>query len=365
MRFQILRADMLAVLSRVHRAITSNSIPILGNVLLHTTNDGISFHATNLDMEISATAAAEVTEPGSTTISARILYEIARRLPEGARILVETQEKTMTVRAGRSRFSLQTLPAKDFPSLVLGDMLGKFSINGADLGSLLKLASHAATDDSRTFLLGVYLHMAGGMLRAAATDGHRLVQRDVCILGLANVPGVIVPRRTATEVCFLLGEVQDKAIVAISNTAIRFIIGNVTVTSKLIDGKFPDYGRVVPLGNDKEIEVGHVALEAAVGRVACPAAENWMTVKMEVGDGMMRLSSTDRDSGSVASEELSVEYSDEPVCVGFNSRYLVETLGLLTGETVVIKLADEVTQVLLSDKDNDNTLCVLMPMRLS
>jgi DNA polymerase-3 subunit beta len=274
----------------------------------------------------------------------------------------------MAIRAGRSRFTLQTLPEIDFPDLAAGEMTHTFKLPAADLKRLIDKTGFAiSTEETRYYLNGIYLHPAStaktATLRAVATDGHRLAQFELPLPAGANgMPGIIVPRKTVGEVQRLLkarkvrdGELpQDK---------IRFTIADAVLTSKLIDGTFPDYARVIPVGNDKELTVDKKEFEQAVDRVSTVSSERGRAVKLSLSNGKLTLSVTNPDSGS-ATEELEVEYGSEPIDIGFNSRYLLDIAAQLDGEAAVLKLSDPGSPTLIQDHDNKGALYVLMPMRV-
>ena len=368
MKFSIARTDMLAALSRINRVVDhDDKILISNNVLIRLSTDAskVAFTAVNSVMEIEVTASAEGYVSGATTVPAKFIYEIARRLPDGSKITMDTNDRSMKVRAGRSSYSLQTLPEADFPSFSIGTFDNKINLGMSDVKHLFGRVTFAAADDIRMYLTGVYLTKEGGFLRAAATDGHRLTQYDLETYGDRNTAfNVIVPRRTANEICLLANETDSTAVVETSPTRIKFTSGNTSLLSRLIDGKFPDYERIIPLGNDKIFDVNRLALSGAVRRVTAVASEGWFPIKMEAAEDLLKISGTDPITGNLAKEEIDIEYGDALVQVGFNSRYLDEVLNLIGGETVTLKLNDAVSAVLLSDKDDDRALYVLMPTRL-
>jgi DNA polymerase-3 subunit beta len=300
-----------------------------------------------------------------------MFYEIVRKLPEGSQVVLESSSDraVLAIRAGRSRFTLQTLPESDFPDLAAGDMTHKFTLPAADLKRLIDRTQFAiSTEETRYYLNGIYLHTAGSgksaTLRAVATDGHRLAQSDLALpAGSAGMPGVIVPRKTVIEVQRLIEDSEAEVAVQLSTAKIRFSIGDVLLTSKLIDGTFPDYARVIPSGNDKELVVDKKEFEAAVDRVSTVSSERGRAVKLSLTGGKLVLSVTNPDSGS-ATEELEVEYDADPIDIGFNSRYLLDIATQLDGETAVLKLADPGSPTLILDKDAKGALYVLMPMRV-
>jgi len=372
MKVTVERAELLKSLGHVHRVVERrNTIPILGNVLLRAEKSAINLKATDLDLEIIESIAAEVAPSGSTTVPAHMFYEIVRKLPEGSQVVLESSSDraVLAIRAGRSRFTLQTLPESDFPDLAAGEMTHKFTLAAADLKRLIDKTQFAiSTEETRYYLNGIYLHAAGSgksaTLRAVATDGHRLAQTDLPMpAGAAGLPGVIVPRKTVTEVQRLIEDNQTEITIELSPAKIRFSIGAVVLTSKLIDGTFPDYGRVIPTGNDKELVVDKKDFEAAIDRVSTVSSERGRAVKLSLIGGKLTLSVTNPDSGS-ATEEIEVEYDGDPIDIGFNSRYLLDIAAQLDGEVAVLKLADPGSPTLIQDKDAKGALYVLMPMRV-
>jgi len=372
MKVTVERAELLKSLSHVHRVVERrNTIPILANVLIRAERSKLAFKATDLDLEVVETTAAEVSPGGVTTVPAHMLYEIVRKLPEGAQIVLEAtgDRAILTIRAGRSRFTLQTLPDSDFPDLAAGEMSHKFTVGASDLKRLIEKTQFAiSTEETRYYLNGIYLHTANTgnslMLRAVATDGHRLAQVELpAPIGAEGMPGIIVPRKTVGEVQRLIEDNQGEVAIELSSSKIRFTINGVVLTSKLIDGTFPDYGRVIPAANDKHLEVDKRAFEAAVDRVSTVSSERGRAVKLSLTAGRLVLSVTNPDSGS-ATEELEVVYEADPIEIGFNSRYLLDIAGQIEGEAAVLKLADPGSPTLIQDKDARGALYVLMPMRV-
>jgi DNA polymerase-3 subunit beta len=372
MKITVERAELLKALSHMHRVVERrNTIPILANVLLRAEKSSLQLKATDLDLEVTETIAAEVSPGGATTVPAHMFYEIVRKLPEGSQVALETADDraTLSIRAGRSRFTLQTLPESDFPDFAAGDMTHRFKLAAGDLKRLIDKTQFAiSTEETRYYLNGIYLHAAGSgkaaMLRGVATDGHRLAQYELPLpAGAAGMPGVIVPRKTVGEVQRLIEDSEAAVEIELSQAKIRFKIGDVGLISKLIDGTFPDYARVIPLGNDKELQVQKKEFEAAVDRVSTISSERGRAVKFSLSNGRLVLSVTNPDSGS-ATEELEVEYGAAPLEIGFNARYLLDIAAQLDGEVAVLKFADPGSPTLIQDKDSKGALYVLMPMRV-
>jgi len=372
MRATLERAQFLKPLTHVHRVVERrNTIPILSNVLIRSDGGAISLKATDLDLEVVETVAAMVEVPGATTVPAHMLHDIVRKIPEGAEVRLETSADgaTMTLAAGRSRFSLQMLPESDYPDITAGTFTHSFKIKAGELKWLIDRTQFAiSTEETRYYLNGIYLHTVDGedgpMLRAVATDGHRLAQAEMPMPdGAGGMPGIIVPRKTVGEVQRLLEEPDTEVAIELSDSKIRFTIGPVVLTSKLIDGTFPDYVRVIPKGNDKVLEVEREDFTRAVDRVSTVSSERGRAVKLSLTEGTLVLTVNNPESG-MATEELAVSYDAAPLDIGFNSRYLLDIAGQVGSETMRFRLSDAGSPTLAEDTDDPRLLYVLMPMRV-
>jgi DNA polymerase III subunit beta len=372
MKVTLERAALLKSLSHVHRVVERrNTIPILSNVLLVADGQALQLKATDLDLEIVESSPADVSGGGSTTVPAHTIYDIVRKLPDGAQVSLEGGGETtqLTVRSGRSRFVLQTLPATDFPDLAAGEFPHRFELKSADLKKLIEKTQFAiSTEETRYYLNGIYLHTleveGEARMRAVATDGHRLARVELpAPSGAAGMPGVILPRKTVGEVQKLLDDAEATVSVELSSSKVRFTVGAVVLTSKLIDGTFPDYARVIPTGNDKRLIVERGDFAAAVDRVSTISSERGRAVKLSLSERRLVLTVTNPDSGT-ATEEIEVDYEAEPLDIGFNSRYLLDIAGQLEGDTALLRLADPGSPTLVQDREGAAALYVLMPMRV-
>ncbi|MBK8455722.1 MAG: DNA polymerase III subunit beta [Phyllobacteriaceae bacterium] len=372
MRVVLERSNLLKSLNHVHRVVERrNTIPILSNVLLRAEGASLDMKATDLDLEITEATPAQVERSGATTVPAHLLYDIVRKLPEGAEVMLRTDDngQSMTVASGRASFRLQCLPQSDFPELTAGSFSHIFRLDAADLKGLIDRTQFAiSTEETRYYLNGIYLHAVetGGVLklRAVATDGHRLARAEMeAPAGTEGMPGVIIPRKTVNELQKLVDQPDVKVTTELSETKIRFTIGSVVLTSKLIDGTFPDYQRVIPTGNDKKLTLDRQSFAAAVDRVSTISSERGRAVKLAIADGQVTLTVNNPDSGS-ATEELPAGYASDPIEIGFNAKYLLDVAAQLSGSEAEFMLADAGSPTLIRDAGDAHALYVLMPMRV-
>jgi len=375
MKATIERATLLRSLSHVQSVVERrNTIPILSNVLIDADEGGgVKIMATDLDLQVVETmTAASVESGGAITVSAHLLFDIARKLPDGSQVSLETADNRMTVKAGRSRFQLPTLPRDDFPVIVEGELPTSFELPARELAELIDRTRFAiSTEETRYYLNGIFLHVsdeARPVLKAAATDGHRLARYTLDRPeGAAGMPDVIVPRKAVAELRKLLEEALDSNVqIDLSASKIRFALGGeggVVLTSKLIDGTFPDYSRVIPTGNDKLLRLDPKSFYEGVDRVATIATEKTRAVKMGLDKDRVTLTVTSPDNGTAA-EELPAEYSADGFEIGFNASYLKDILGQIDSDTVELHLADAGAPTLIRKDDKSPALYVLMPMRV-
>ncbi len=375
MKATIERATLLRCLSHVQSVVERrNTIPILSNVLIDASDGGsVRVMATDLDLQVVETmSASSVDQPGAITVSAHLLFDIARKLPEGSQVSLTTSDNRLEVKAGRSNFKLPTLPRDDFPVIVEGDLPTSFELPARLLAELIDRTRFAiSTEETRYYLNGIFLHVTDEdepLLKAAATDGHRLARFTLPRPeGAAGMPDVIVPRKAVGELRKLLEEALDgNVLIDLSASKIRFTLGGeggVVLTSKLIDGTFPDYSRVIPTANDKLLKVDPKLFFSGVDRVATIATEKTRAVKIGLDNDRVTLSVTSPDNGTAA-EELAAEYRAEGMEIGFNANYLKDILGQIDADMVELHLADAGAPTLIRENEGSRALYVLMPMRV-
>ncbi|MEG3149298.1 DNA polymerase III subunit beta [Sphingomonas sp. ZT3P38] len=370
MKATIERATLLKGLSHVQSVVERrNTIPILSNVLIEATAEGsLKLMATDLDLQINETVSAAVDQPGATTVSAHTLFDIARKLPEGSQVSLAAADGKMTIMAGRAKFQLGTLPRDDFPVIAEGELPISFELPAETLKQIIDKTRFAiSTEETRYYLNGIFWHVSDDplpVLKAAATDGHRLARVTMPRPdGAEGMPDVIIPRKCVAELRKLLEEIDGSVGVSLSPTKIRFDLGQALLTSKLIDGTFPDYSRVIPTGNDKILKIDPRSFEEGVDRVSTIATEKTRAVKMALDRDKITLSVTSPENGTAA-EEVPGDYAAMPFEIGFNSRYLLDILGQLDGDTIEVHLADAAAPTLIRENDKSSALYVLMPMRV-
>ncbi|HSO41806.1 MAG TPA: DNA polymerase III subunit beta [Rhodospirillales bacterium] len=372
MKLTLDRAALLKALAHVQSVVERrNTIPILSNVKLEAENEALRLTATDMDLDVAEAADADVARTGVTTAPAHTLYEIVRKLPDGSQIEIEAAEggQQVVLRCGRSRFTLACLPVEDFPVMTAGELPHAFRLSARELRSLIDRTRFAiSTEETRYYLNGIYLHVinhAGAdVLRAVATDGHRLASVEVNLPdGAEGMPGVIIPRKTVGELRKLIDDGDEDTEIGVSDSKIRFAAGRAVLTSKLIDGTFPDYERVIPTGNDKTLDVACKAFAAAVDRVSAISSDRSRAVKMAMDNGTLVLSASSPDSGS-ATEELEVIYRGDALEIGFNSRYLLDITQQIEGEEARFSIADASSPTILQELGDSGAIYVLMPMRV-
>lgn len=373
MKINVERGAFLKALSHVQSVVERrNTIPILSNVMVDAAKGQVKLTATDLDIEIVEALPADVLRNGSATAPAHMLYDIVRKLPDGAQVQVELMpgdSARLQVSAGTVRFELACLPKEDFPQMAAGALPHRFRLAANDLKRIIDKTRFAiSTEETRFYLNGIYLHAfkdgSVAALRAVATDGHRLARYELELPdGAGEIPGVIVPRKTVAELRRLLDDADGAIEIALSDTKIQFAFGGIDLTSKLIDGTFPDYQRVIPSGNDKALSLEAKEFGLAVDRVSTISADKTRAVKLVIGKDMVTLTVVNPESGT-ATEELGAIYSAAPIEIGFNAKYLLDVMGQMEGKQVRFLLSDAGSPTVIEDTDDNRTLYVLMPMRV-
>lgn len=372
MKFSIERGELLKAVAQAQSVVERrNTIPILANVLIEAEGSSVSFRATDLNIEVVNKAPAQVLSAGATTVSAVMLHEIVRKLPDGALVTLSDVPASgrLTIEAGRSSFNLATLPKEDFPVMATSEYAANFTAKAGVLRRLFDKSKFAiSTEETRYYLNGVYMHVAQGedgpVLRCVATDGHRLARIDAALPeGATGMPGVIVPRKTVNELRKLLDDDEADIAVSVSETKVRFATQVITLTSKVIDGTFPDYARVIPTGNTRRLEVDAAEFAKAVDRVATVSSERSRAVKLSLDEDRLVLSVNAPDAGA-AEEELAVAYADERLEIGFNAKYLLEIASQVDRENAVFMFNTAGDPTLMREGNDTSAVYVVMPMRV-
>ncbi|HSQ82904.1 MAG TPA: DNA polymerase III subunit beta [Casimicrobiaceae bacterium] len=363
---QIARDALLKPLQAVSGIVERRqTLPILANVLLEQKDGRLHVTATDLEMQITAVSEFAGKDGQATTVGARKLHDLLRALPESAQLTVDATGSKMTVRAGHSRFNLQTLAAADYPRINLGsEQLQSLSLPQRDFRSLLKLAEFAmAQQDIRYYLNGMLLVIDAGSLQAVATDGHRLSWASLAVPGQYTRQEVILPRKTVLELSKLLEDVEDPVSIDILSNQVRFRFGNVELVSKVVDGKFPDYNRVIPAGHSKLIELERAGFLSALQRAAILSNEKFRGVRLVLADDQLRIICANSEQEE-AEEELPVAYKGEGLDIGFNITYLLDVLSNISSDNVRIALGDANSSALITIPGRDDYKYVVMPMRI-
>jgi len=366
MRFSIQRETLLRRLQQVVGVVERRqTLPVLANLLVVVDSNGVALTGTDLEVEMVARTEAENLEPGEVTIPARKLFDICRALPDGCTIKFEQTGERVLVNAGRSRFTLATLPATEFPVIENIELVERVSLSEATLKSLMERTSFAmAHQDVRYYLNGMLLDLREHSLRCVATDGHRLALAETKVDSKISASRqIIVPRKGVIELQGLFETGEGVVELEFGRNHLRVKRGGVTFTSKLIDGRFPDYEAVVPIGADKEVRVNRDELRAALQRAAILSNEKYRGVKLEVGPNRLRIVAHNPEQEE-AVEEVEAKTGVAELSVGFNVNYLLDALGALAGDDVMLCLRDGQSSCLIRKPESDDTRHVIMPLRL-
>lgn len=367
MHFTIQREALLKPLQLVAGVVERRqTLPVLSNVLLVVQDQQLSLTGTDLEVELVGRVTLEdASEPGEITVPARKLMDICKSLQPDALIDIRLDDQKVIIKSGRSRFTLSTLPAADFPAVEEGPGSMSFSVNQGKMRRMIERSSFAmAQQDVRYYLNGMLIEVSSGMLRAVATDGHRLAMCSVeAGIDQPDRHQVIVPRKGILELARLLTEQDEDVSVVLGQHHIRATTGEFTFTSKLVDGKFPDYERVLPRGGDKVIIGDRQTLREAFSRTAILSNEKYRGIRLQLENGLLKIQANNPEQEE-AEEEVVVDYNGSPLEIGFNVSYLLDVLGVMSAEQVRIILSDANSSALIQESDNDDSSYVVMPMRL-
>ena len=368
MKISVERDILLKSLNHIQSVVERrNTIPILSNVKIIANNEGISLTATDLDLEIiESLDKANTIEDGEITTSAHTLYDIVRKLPEGSSLDIANKDNDkLELSCGQSNFELSTLPVEDFPEMSAGEMPCNFIIDSEELANMIDKSKFAiSTEETRYYLNGIFFHAINNSLRSVATDGHRLA----CIQsnlpeGADDIPSIIIPKKTIGEVRKLIEDIEGNINLFISETKIRFEVTNISLTSKLIDGTFPDYEKVIPVSNDKLLQVEAEPFFNAIDRVSTVNQDKTPTVKLQFENNSIKIMATSTDSNK-GDEEVAASYAAEALEILFNSKYILDLQDVIEGETMILELLNQSSPVIVKDPKDTTSLYILMPMRI-
>tara|TARA_B100001250_G_scaffold352367_1_gene325093 strand:+ start:858 stop:1973 length:1116 start_codon:yes stop_codon:yes gene_type:complete len=371
MKFIITKPIIFKTLSHLQNIVDKkNTLPILANILIEAENNKLTLSSTDMDISIMETVNCNVVEPGSTTINAQLIYDIIRKLPDTSEIeLISNDGKLLTLRSNGSRFSLSCLPKEDFPIIETTNNGNKIKAKSETLFKLIDKTKFAiSNEETRYFLNGLYCNITSennnSFITFVGTDGHRLAKFSSSNNELnAEIPGVIIPKKTINELCKLLSETTDEVEIDISANKIIFYFDHLILISKLIDGNFPDYKRVIPNNNENNLIVNRTNLLSAVDRVSTIANEKSPVIKFKLLKNLINMSTINNEN-STATEDLEVVYDGDEIEIGFNSKYIMDILNNLEEEEVTLSFKDNSSPIIAKEKSNPDLIYVLMPMRV-
>jgi DNA polymerase-3 subunit beta len=378
MKIVIKKSSLLKALNHVQSVVEKrNAIPILANVKLEAKDGQITLTTTDMDISITETVEATVENPHPTTFPVLTLYEIVKKIPEDAEITLEStpdnnnQASVVLVKFASSKFSLPCLPTEEFPNFEIGNTNHNFKLQANVLKVLFNKTRHAISqEETRYYLNGIYLHSVESngiqVLRAVATDGHRLARAETKLPeGAEDIPGIIVPKKTVNELIKLLEDYDGEVNISLSTNKAIFEVGASKLASKLIDGKFPDYNRVIPAENDKEFETSCKDLAKSIELVISVSNDKTRAVKLDIEPSKVVLSASSEMNGNASgTQSIPANYNSDPLSIGFNSRYVLDSLSVIEGDTVKFKLSNNNGAVVVKDSANDDSLFILMPMQV-
>ena len=368
-------SDLLKALNHIHGIVeVRHTLPILSNIVLSAENNELSLSSTNLDIFCSDKIDAEIVNSGEISVSAITFFEIVKRLPSGSDVILSMSDEDteLILKCGRSKFNLSTLRTEDFPILSDKDLSTNFVISADELSRMIDKTKFAiSNEETRYYLNGIFFHKAESnsikFLRAVATDGHRLAQYDIPLpQGAEEITGIIIPKKTVFELRKVLDDADGDVSVSLNENKIKFSFNNLKIISKVIDGTFPDYTKVIPQNNDKKFKTNNSELKNAIDRVSAVAINEETkskAIKLTIENNKLNLSVESQSKGS-AKEEIDISYSNEKVDIGFNSRYLLDICNEVDGDEIDVNLLDSISPAIILDKTDENLFFVLMPMRI-
>ena len=375
MDFRVNSTDLVKALSHIHGIVeVRHTLPILSNIIISAEDNKLSFSSTNLDIFCSDSLETQVSQNGSTSVSASTFYEIVKRLPSGSEIHASLSEEdsTLIIKCGRSKFNLTTISPDDFPKISHDDLNINFVLSVTELKRMIDKTKFAiSNEETRYYLNGVFLHQTQknsiDILRAVATDGHRLAQYDIPLpQGAKDINGVIIPKKMIQELRRVLDDATGDISIELNENKIKFSFNRMQIISKVIDGTFPDYTKVIPQSNDKAITTDNTELKKAIDRVSAVAINEETkskAIKLVINTNKISLSVDSTSRGS-AIEEIDLDYDKEKVEIGFNSRYLIDICNEIDGEKINLKFLDSTSPAIILDETDENLFFVLMPMRI-
>ena len=368
-------SDLLKALNHIHGIVeVRHTLPILSNIVLSAENNELSLSSTNLDIFCSDKIDAEIVNSGEISVPAITFFEIVKRLPSGSDVILSMgdEDTELILKCGRSKFNLSTLKTEDFPILSDKDLSTNFVISADELSRMIDKTKFAiSNEETRYYLNGIFFHKAESnsikFLRAVATDGHRLAQYDIPLpQGAEKITGIIIPKKTVFELRKVLDDADGDVSVSLNENKIKFSFNNLKIISKVIDGTFPDYTKVIPQNNDKKFKTNNSELKNAIDRVSAVAINEETkskAIKLTIENNKLNLSVESQSKGS-AKEEIDISYSNEKVDIGFNSRYLLDICNEVDGDEIDVNLLDSISPAIILDKTDENLFFVLMPMRI-
>ena len=368
-------SDLLKALNHIHGIVeVRHTLPILSNIVLSAENNELSLSSTNLDIFCTDKIDAEIVNSGEISVPAITFFEIVKRLPSGSDVILSMgdEDTELMLKCGRSKFNLSTLKTEDFPILSDKDLSTNFVISADELSRMIDKTKFAiSNEETRYYLNGIFFHKAESnsikFLRAVATDGHRLAQYDIPLpQGADEITGIIIPKKTVFELRKVLDDADGDVNVSLNENKIKFSFNNLKIISKVIDGTFPDYTKVIPKNNDKKFKTNNSELKNAIDRVSAVAINEETkskAIKLTIENNKLNLSVESQSKGS-AKEEIDINYSNEKVDIGFNSRYLMDICNEVDGDEIDVNLLDSISPAIILDKTDENLFFVLMPMRI-